>query len=952
MTSVTTTWEPGRRFMLRVAGLPVESVHALRCHESRRWAADVMAAEDRLRAHADELSDVLHDLVTTTDTAVRGEGDVPRRRLLSLRRQIFNNRMPADPGASVELITGLDTAAGRQVADWLEQRRQLEELHAQGQQLLAADLERSRAALRELMGEERLRLGLLLASPTLDGQLEGYLRKAASGERPDKRMRKVERSLLSYLYRTACKTSPFSTFTGVATGVFEERSEDGRHREAGEDQLGELGEPGEHSERRGDAQIRLQSRWESHARLNVVVLGRLAELILADPARRGDLPVRLASGWGRDEDRVRYVRRWVTAGDDDATVTFDAVKDRLFFLRRSGTLDRLLGLFDERQELRYHELAGWLSAEHDAPPEQCETYLSALLQLGMIRVPCLDTDVHSTDPLRSFQHALRTLGRPWAGQIADGLEGPAAAIAAFPSADVRQRAELLRELREGLHVLQRQLGAQEASLPQTILYEDVSAGTDVACAWQAWNGQVSSDLRALESVLPAFDLTLPQRVTFRGFFLARYGRGGRCEDLLGLVHDFHEDFFDQYLSFTAKRRAFNDRGEYVPEENWLSLPGIKAVDSARRVLTDRMRKLWAERGDAGELQLRREHFDEVAAELAPLAADFAPQSHHLQVARGEDGPLVVVNRSYGGLAFPFSRFTHIYDREDESGHSPRDAAGGLSDALRETATEVTPTGAVLAEVTGGAVTSNLNLHGRLTDYEIVCPGETSTVPEEARIHLDDLYVEHEEDSDRLVLRSRRLDREVIPVYLGYLVPLALPEISRTLLLLSPSSMARMDVWGGVPESEARDGVTARPRVTYGSLVLSRRSWSTSAASLPGRQQPGVDEHGWFLGWQRWRREHGLPAQVFATVASGPHGGAGAKPSCVDFDSGLSLTAFEALVRNETDRIVLREMLPAEDGLHVRSERGSHVAELAVETFTSRRPASPSSSSRRAATEAS
>ena len=941
MTSVTTTWEPGRRFMLRVAGLPVESVHALRCHESRRWAADVLTAEDRLRTRAAELSDVLHDLVTTTDTAVRGEGDVRRRRLLSLRRQIFSNRMPADPGASVELITGLDTAAGRQVADWLEQRRQLEELHAQGQQLLAADLERSRAELRELMGEERLRLGLLLASPTLDGQLEGYLRKAASGGRPDKRMRKIERSLLSYLYRTACKTSPFSTFTAVATGIFEERSENGRD--------GEHGEHGEQREHREDAAIRLQSRWESHARLNVVVLGRLAELILADPARRGDLPVRLASGWGRDEDRVRYVRRWVTAGDDAATVTFDAVKDRLFFLRRSGTLDRLLGLFDERPELRYDELAGWLSAEHDAPPEQCETYLSALLQLGMIRVPCLDTDVHSTDPLRSFQHALRALGRPWAEQIADGLEGPAGAIAAFPSADVRQRTELLRELREELHRLQRQLGAQEASLPQTILYEDVSAGTDVGCAWQEWNGQVGSDLRALESVLPAFDLTLPQRVTFRGFFLARYGRGGRCEDLLGLVHDFHEDFFDQYLSFTAKRRAFNDQGEYVPEENWLNLPGIKALDSARRVLTDRMRKLWAERGDAGELQLRREHFEEVAAELVPLAADFAPQSHHLQVARGEDGPLAVVNRSYGGLAFPFSRFTHIYDREDEGGHAVAGTARGLSDALRETATAVTPPGAVLAEVTGGAVTSNLNLHGRLTDYEIVCPGETSTVPEEARIHLDDLYVEHEENSDRLVLRSRRLDREVIPVYLGYLVPLALPEISRTLLLLSPSSMARVDVWGGVPESEAREGVTARPRVTYGSLVLSRRGWSTSAASLPGRQQPGVDEHSWFLGWQRWRREHGLPAQVFATVTNGPHSGAGAKPSCVDFDSALSLTAFEALVRNETDRIVLREMLPAEDGLHVRSERGSHVAELAVETFTSRRPPI---TSRRPATEAS
>lgn len=915
MTSLTSTWEPGRRFMLRAAGLPVESVHALRCPESSRWAGEMLAAEDRLRESAAELSDVLHSLVTTTGTAVRGSGDAARRQLLALRRQIFNNRLPADPAAAVELISQLDAHAGSQVAGWLARRQELEQLRARGAQLLAADQERSRAALRALMGEERLRLGLLLASPSLDGHLEGYLRKAASGARPDKRMRKVERSLLSYLYRTACKTSPFSTFTGVATGLFEDGHRDGA-------------EP---------ASIRLEEAWESHARLNVVVLGRLAELILADPARRRDLPVRLASGWGRDEDRVRYVRRWVTAGDDDAAVTFDSVKDRLFFLRRSGILEGLIALFDDGEERRYHELADWLGAEHDAPPEQCEAYLTALLQLGMIRVPCLDTDVHSRDPLRSFQRALRGLGRPWAEQAADGLEWPAAAVAAFPAADGRQRADLLRELREGLHRVQRQLGAVEPSLPQTILYEDVSAGTDVACAWEGWSGRAGRDLRALERVLPAFDVTMPQRVTFKGFFVARYGRGGRCEDLLGLVHDFHEDFFDQYLSFTAKRRPFDDRGEYVPEENWLNLPGISAIDSARRAFTDGMRKLWAERGDADELHIDDGHFEDVAAHLAPVAPVFAPQSHHVQLAREDGAPLVVVNRSYGGLSFPFSRFTHVYDdapQDRGSRRPPESEQGGLCAELRAEAAARTPRGAVLAEVTGGAVTSNLNLHGRLTDYEIVCPGETSTVPEEARLHLEDLTVEHDEDADRLVLRSRRLGLEVVPVYLGYLVPLALPEISRTLLLLSPTSMARLDVWGGVPEPEAHDGVTARPRVRYGDLVLSRRSWSTSAASLPARQQPGTDEHGWFLGWQRWHRRHGLPAQVFATVTGGTNAAAPAKPSYLDFDSPLSLTAFEALVRGAADQVVLREMLPTEDGLHVRSERGSHVAELAVETFNS------------------
>ncbi|PJT49535.1 lantibiotic dehydratase, partial [Streptomyces albidoflavus] len=71
-------------------------------------------------------------------------------------------------------------------------------------------------------GQDRLRRGLLLASPTLDAGLDAYVRRTAAdpAATPDKKHRKIERSLLSYLYRTACKTSPFSTFTGVGLGTF------------------------------------------------------------------------------------------------------------------------------------------------------------------------------------------------------------------------------------------------------------------------------------------------------------------------------------------------------------------------------------------------------------------------------------------------------------------------------------------------------------------------------------------------------------------------------------------------------------------------------------------------------------------------------------------------------------------------------------------------------------
>ncbi|MFI8003495.1 lantibiotic dehydratase [Streptomyces sp. NPDC086010] len=899
----TTRWEPGRRFVLRAAGLPVETVHGLRCPRTRRWADEILAREERLARDGAALSDLLHGLVPAADAA----GGAARRSLLALRRQVYNNRLPADPPASVRLVAGLDEAVGDRTSAWLAERA----LHAvqleQGTALWAEEMRCARAELRRSLSHDRFRKGLLLASPALDGRIDGYL--ADTRAEPGGRMRKIERSALTYLYRTACKTSPFSTLTAIAAGAFD-------------------GEPADTT-----AALRVGEEWTSHVRLSVVALNRIADLVLADPVRRQDLPVVLSPGWARDADRVRYVRQWVTAGDDSAAVTFDAVRDRLFYLRTSGTLERLLTFFAGREGLRHRDLVDWLSAEHGADREECERYAAALHQLGMVRVPGLRTDVHTPDPLRSFQEALRGLGVPWAHSAADSLDGPAACLAGYPAADVRTRRALLGTLREGLLQAQRDLGAAEPALPQTLLYEDVSAGGDLVCAPGLLAGETGRALRAVESILPMFDITLPQRITLRGFFTARYGRGGRCDDLLGLVHDFHEDFFDQYISFTSKRTAFDDDGAYVPEENWLGQSALRTLDDARRGFVAGMRELWAEEGAAEEVQLSAGLLATVAGRLSPLTADFTPQSHHIQVSGPvpghPEGPLVVLNRSYGGLAFPFSRFTHVYDTTDGS------ADPGLSARLREELRERQPHGAVFAEVTGGTVTSNLNLHGRMTDYQIVCPGETSTVPEADRIHLDDLHLVHDEAADHLVLRSRRLDREVIPVYLGYLVPVALPEIPRTLLLMSPSTMTPSDVWGGVPEGPAVDGVTRRPRVAHGDVVVSRRSWTADATTLPVRR-PEADEALWYLDWQRWRRAHGLPAQVFATVHGTGRRTPGAKPLYVDFDSPLSLTAFDALVdRTPGASVILREMLPTEDGLHLTSAHGRHVAELAVETFTFR-----------------
>ncbi len=893
-----TVWERplARPFMLRLAGLPVDAVHGLRGADASAWAEEVLDAEDSLRDLGARLSDPLAAVVGAT------EDDALRREVLRLRRGVFNNRRPQDSGAAFTLAGRIGGEAGDLLTAWLKDRVRLDELLTQGPGLLAGQLADSRLALKALAADERLRKGLLLASSALDGQLDGYLRDT-EGKLSAKRTRKIERSLLAYLYRTACKTSPFSTFTGVALGAFRPEAD------------------------ASDGRIEVAEEWSSHPRLNVVVLWRLAQVVADDPGRRGDLPVQLASGWELDDERVRYVRRSVTPGDDAAAVSFDAAQDRVFYLRRRGVLDSMIELFQRRGAIRHRDLVDWLGTEHHAEPADAEHYLTALLQLGMVQMSGLYPAVHSPDPVRDFQAALRAVDRPWADKAADGLDGAVGRVRDYASASLGRRRELLGELRAELQAFLVSLDAPEATLPRTLLYEDTRASRqEVAASPRVWRDIALPPLTSLGRILPAFDVSLPQRLTLRGFFLARYGHGGRCDDVLKLVHDFHEDIFDQYLTFTAQRAPVTKEG-YAPEENWLGMPQVEALDRARTEFVRRMNSAWqAAPADAEEIRLEQGAVDAVAAELEPLGGAFDPHSHFLQLADRPDDPLVVLNGSFGGLSFPFTRFTHCFD----TGEGP-----DLSEQLRGQLREVQPPGAVFAEVTAGSATTNLNLHGHLTEYQILCPGETTDAPPEAHIHLDDLYVEHDPLQDRLVVRSRRLECEVIPIYLGYLVPMVLPEIPRTLLLLSPTSKATVRLWTGVPAGPGTEGVTSRPRVRLGSLVLGRRSWTVPAASLPALV-PGKAEPERFLRWRRWRRLHRLPARVFVRVHKEPPGsggwGGGSKPHYVDFDSPLSLGALDGLLGEGADHVVLEEMLPAEDDLHVRTGRGAHVAELAVETI--------------------
>jgi len=203
--------------------------------------------------------------------------------------------------------------------------------------------------------------------------------------------------------------------------------------------------------------------------------------------------------------------------------------------------------------------------------------------------------------------------------------------------------------------------------------------------------------------------------------------------------------------------------------------------------------------------------------------------------------------------------------------------------------------------------------------------------------------------------------EVVPVYLGFLLPVALPEVQQVLMCFSPQGMAALDLWTGTGLLPDNNQVTRRPRITFGDLVLERQTWTVPAASFPQRGAEETDSH-YYLGVNRWRRSHGLPRHVFARVAidrTKSRATMGAeeadkaskkadkrpvfsrKPLAVDFDSWFSILLLENLHRVSQSGLLVSEALPGPDQLWAHDHEGNrYVSEFIIELYRGVRAIEP------------
>jgi lantibiotic biosynthesis protein len=200
----------------------------------------------------------------------------------------------------------------------------------------------------------------------------------------------------------------------------------------------------------------------------------------------------------------------------------------------------------------------------------------------------------------------------------------------------------------------------------------------------------------------------------------------------------------------------------------------------------------------------------------------------------------------------------------------------------------------------------------LRDYEIPYLGR-SGAPVDRQIPITDLLVSV--CDDRIMLRSRRLGREVVPrLTTAHNHDWRNLGVYRFLCALQRQDVTSALAWDWGPLQHA----PFLPRVVSGRLVLCRARWNVSEAELRALgKTKGADQ---FAAMQAWRAERRLPRYVALADRD--------QELVIDLDNVLSVAALAHHLRGRRAALLV-EMFPDPEALCVTGPEGRFVHELAV-----------------------
>jgi thiopeptide-type bacteriocin biosynthesis protein len=743
---------------------------------------------------------------------------------------------------------------------------------------LAADRAMLRARLGALVERPEVAEALFVASPSLAEALETWRRD------PDgKKGLRAERALVRYFLRMASRATPFGLFSGCSTAVLE---------------AGDAGAPAVEGGAVPRTRLVLGPRagYRRHTRLDMDYLFALCEELERAPEMRRELRYRPNSSLYRAGGRLRYAEARL---DDKVRSHHLVAVEASDYLE--ATLERARGGALAADLAAALVTAEDAAAEIEISREEADAFLAELID-SQVLVSDLSPPVTGPEAIHDLVDHLAGLD---AGQ--EGARRLAAARDALTDLDaggVGAPAERYRTIAADLEALPTKVEmARLFQVDMVKLPAEASLGPEV----------MAEIVRGVDLIRRLSGRARQESLErFRKEFQERYGEQREAP----LVEVLDEEIG---IGF---ERASDVGAEASPLLRNLAL-SPPAADTTypwgprQAVLLAKMQE--AQAGGLQQIELTAEDLEHMAPASAGEPQAF-PDAFQVVATVAAASPealdrgefqLLVGNAGGPSGARLLGRFCHAEEL----------LCGQTRKHLR--AEEALHPEAIFAEIVHlpqGRI-GNILSRPVMREYEIPFLGR-SGAPEERQIPVTDLLVSVR--GNQIVLRSRRLGREVIP-RLTSAHNFSMRSLGLYRFLCTLQSQ---EIVGGVGFSWGPlESAPFVPRVTHGRLVLARAGWWMTAEEIKQlAKAAGTDR---YAAVQEWRRRRRLPRLV--TLADGDN------ELLVDLDNTLAVDAFLDLVE-ERDRARLHELFPGPEALIARGPEGRFVHELVVPFHRLPRPA--------------
>jgi len=838
--------------LARYASLPFNT---LACWQLTGINAYVKAA-DQLQAAILQQKEALCDLLFT---AISQQTDnKERQRLLQLKRDIFNGKVPALAAISAgdEL-----TAALEAYHDIFRQKRQLLQ---EWEDTFNACTAQHRQHLQAFTQQELLRKGILLSSPVLYTQLDSFAATDPAAFR--NREGKNGYSLLRYLSRMAAKTSPFSTFT--YTGIARLDEEQTHFR-----------------------QPSVHQQILSSIRLNNALFTYIRTLMIHHPVLNEILEVRLNVTAAIREEQLCFLINYFNVE------AFQRLPGRNLPLWLYHFLQQEPGPFTVASLLDM--LAKQIP---DTDRQRIKAFVLKLADSGFLE---LSIGCSGVDP--AWDTALSDFLQPHTHHSAIAslhnlLQTLAAKKAAYADAASRERQVLLQETAAMLNQCFNGL-QQEAALPalatttdtgsstfevnrfaprhfepQDIFYEDASTATHERLPAAALNAFIEKADRLLTLLEPA-DALQEERIRMRNFFLQHYGPNHQ---------ESITDFYHAYFLHEKKSALANQQEQGKHSSKMMDIPAALQLTIA-----------------PAQVNI---HVDG-SIPAAPVAARGLFVQFYNELQDGETLLHGVINAPLPGMGKVAGRFLHLFDP-------------AVTETFLEWNTALHPAQMLMELNDGSTFNANIHppllpyeigMPGGNNNYppERQIPLREVLVRYNAETDLLALY--HTSGSEiyayDLCLESFYNRSHFYQLLAHFNTDHRLPLRQ----LITAVDQRHVQICS--PEQD----IQLKPRIVFeGTVILRRKGWLLSTAAIPVQANNETDA-AYFVRFHTWREQHQLPEHVFLFLRSPcipavpDHPGKlqrdDYKPQYICFTQPLLLTLFKKLLSRAASYCYLEEMLP-------------------------------------------